>query len=87
MYTGAVSMTARLTVTRLRKELYRVIDRVLETGIPVEVERNGKRVVIAPVSGQVSKLANLKRRKGIVGDPEELVELKVGQWQEHRNLG
>jgi hypothetical protein len=33
-----------------------------------------------------SKLANLTRRKLIVGDPDELVDLKVWEWNEPRNL-
>jgi signal transduction histidine kinase len=34
----------------------------------------------------ISKLANLKKHKGIVGDPDELVQLQVGEWNESSNL-
>jgi hypothetical protein len=33
-----------------------------------------------------SKFAHLKRRKLIVGDPDELVDIKVGEWSEQQNL-
>ena len=33
-----------------------------------------------------SKLVKLRRRKLITGDPEELVQLKVGKWNEPNNL-
>ncbi len=33
-----------------------------------------------------SKLTNLPRRKLIVGDPDELVDLKVWEWNEPCNL-
>lgn len=76
----------KLNVTALRKQLYRVIDQVLKTGVPVEVERNGEKVVIMPAKAATSKLANLKPRKGIAGDPDALVDLKVGEWREPRDL-
>jgi len=44
--------------------------------------------MIKPVSVVTgySKLAKLKRRKLIIGEPEELVSLKVGEWNETGNL-
>ena len=72
-----------LSVTALRQNLFRIVDRVLETGVAVEIDRHGKRLVLAPKEPR-SKLANLKRRQVIVGDPEELVSLKVGQWHEEK---
>ena len=36
------------SITALRADLYRLLDRVLETGMPIEVERNGRRLRIAP---------------------------------------
>lgn len=35
--------------TELRRDIYRVLDRVLETGQPVEIERGGRRLRIVPV--------------------------------------
>jgi len=75
-----------INLTTLRKRLYRVVDQVLETGVPVEIERNGKKLLIIPVDQPVSKLANLERRHGIVGNPDDLVAIKAGEWRELRNL-
>ena len=75
-----------LNLTTLRKRLYRVVDQVLETGVPVEIERRGRKLLIIRADQPVSKLARLKRRHGIVGDPDDLVEVKVGEWHELRNL-
>jgi hypothetical protein len=74
------------SLTALRKQLYRVVDCVLETGVPVEIERKGQKLLLIPAQKTVSKLANLKKRKGIVGDPDDLVQLRVGEWNESDNL-
>lgn len=74
------------SLTALRKQLYKVVDHVLESGIPVEIERKGQKLLLIPAQKPVSKLANLKRRKGIVGDPDDLVQLRVSEWNESDNL-
>ncbi|HIL98739.1 MAG TPA: type II toxin-antitoxin system prevent-host-death family antitoxin, partial [Pseudomonadales bacterium] len=38
----------RYSVSKLRADLFRVLDRVLATGVPVEIERNGKILKIIP---------------------------------------
>ena len=37
-----------LSASKLRANVYRLLDEVLETGKPLEIERNGKTLVIAP---------------------------------------
>lgn len=67
-----------LTASKLRANVYRLLDEVLETGTPLEIERNGKLLVIAPKDEekQGSKLDNLPRREwAIVGDPDELIHM------------
>ncbi len=67
-----------LTASKLRANVYRLLDEVLETGTPLEIERNGKLLVIAPKEAKKkgSKLDNLPRRKGfIIGDPDELIHI------------
>ena len=31
-----------VTASKLRENIYRILDQVLETGVPVEIERRGK---------------------------------------------
>lgn len=66
-----------LTASKLRANVYRLLDEVLETGEPLEIERNGEILVIAPKEKKRgSKLENLPRRKGfIIGDPDELIHI------------
>ncbi len=69
-----MSETKPLTASQLRADVYRVLDRVLATGEPVEIVRRGARLrIVKPDTGR--RLADLPRRPVIVGDPEELVEL------------
>ena len=63
-----------ITVTKLRSDLYRVIDGVIRKGVPVEVELRGRKVRIVPAE-PCDKLANLTKRPGvIVGDAGRLVQ-------------
>lgn len=72
-----------ITSTKLRTNLYKIIDKVIATGNPVEIEHHGHIVkIIAEVPK--SKLANLTQHPGTIGgDPEELVHLDWYQeWSE-----
>jgi hypothetical protein len=64
-----------ITASALRANVYRLLDEVLESGRPLEIERKGKIVVIAPKQAQ-SIWDRLPRREGaIVGDPDELIHM------------
>lgn len=69
----------RYSVSRLRADLFRVLDRILETGVPVEIERKGKILKIVPEE-PADKLANIKPHPEYMKcDPESLVHL---DWSE-----
>jgi hypothetical protein len=63
-----------LKASTLRENIYRILDEVIETGVPVEIERRGKILKIVPGEPK-SKLANLQERPYLLTDPEELVHL------------
>ena len=63
-----------LTASKLRENIYKILDQILETGVPVEIERDGKLLRISTVEPP-SKLENLRPRKFLRGDPEDLVHL------------
>ncbi len=75
-------MKKRLTASKLRENVYRILDRVSETGEAVEILRNGKVLHIVPGEPvreserpRSSKLEKLVKRSIISGDPEDLVHL------------
>lgn len=75
-----------ITPSELRANLYRLLDEVLETGVPLEIERRGRhlRIVADP---PVSRLDRLVPHPGtIIGDPEDLVEMDwSGYWNPDPN--
>ena len=61
-----------ISATKLRSNLYRVIDDVIRKGVPVEVELRGRKVFIVPAEPP-DKLAKLVKRPGVIlGDPGRL---------------
>jgi hypothetical protein len=73
-----------ISASKLRADVYRLLDEVLETGQPLEIERNGKTLVIAPKEEQ-SIWDRLPQNKGyIVGDPDELIHI---DWSSEWNPG
>ncbi|MGH3929537.1 MAG: hypothetical protein ACRDTF_06125 [Pseudonocardiaceae bacterium] len=71
-----------VTASALRQNIYRLLDEVLETGVPLEIERKGKRLQIVPERPR-SKLDRLVPHPGsIIGDPEELIHL---DWSKYWN--
>ena len=51
-------MMKRVTPTELRGNLFNLLDEILSTGIPLEIDRGGKRLRIVPVE-KIDKLQNL----------------------------
>ena len=72
----------KVTATQLRQDIYGILDRVLKTGVPVEITRRGRVLRIVP-DHTPSKLDRLKRRPGLIGDPESIVHLDwLKEWSE-----
>lgn len=67
-------MRKPMTATELRKDIYRVLDDVLETGIPQEVTRGSRTLMLVPVGGRRLRLGDLPRREALNCTPDELVE-------------
>jgi hypothetical protein len=51
-------MMKSVTPTELRGNLFNLLDEILSTGIPLEIDRGGKRLRIVPVE-KIDKLQNL----------------------------
>ena len=72
-----------MTASALRRDIYRILDHVIETGEPVIVERKGRRIRITAESAP-SRLDSLVRRPDVVvGDSGDFVHLDwSSEWTE-----
>jgi hypothetical protein len=70
------------SATRLRANLYQVLREVLDTGVPVEVELNGRRLKIVPEhpGGKLDKLE--PHPEALACDPDLIVSL---DWSDDLN--
>lgn len=65
-----------ITASKLRQDVYRILDEVLATGEPVEIERKGRVLRIVSEEPRPSRLAAMEPRPDlIIGDPEDLVHI------------
>jgi hypothetical protein len=61
-----------VNASTLRENIYRLLDQVLESGQPLDIERKGKLLRVIPVP-EPSKMARLVRHECLRGDPEGIV--------------
>jgi hypothetical protein len=74
----------RVTASKLRENVYRILDEAIATGVPVEVVRKGAVLRIVPEK-RASKLSRLKKRRGFVGDPDDVLHVDwLKEWSELR---
>ncbi len=70
-----------MTASQLRQNIYRALDQVLETGVPLEIERKGKTLRIVPAAPR-NKLDNLKPRDCLRGNPEDIIDIDwLREWR------
>lgn len=71
-----------LTASKLRSDVYNILDRILETGEPVTIERNGRTLTISatPVTNKLDRLVT--HPDTMNGDPDDFVEIDWSdEWQ------
>ena len=77
----------RITASKLRRSLYRILDEAIETGVPVEVVRKGAILRIVPEKpvSRLAKLEKMKKRDIFVGDPDDLLGMDWSvYWSENQ---
>jgi prevent-host-death family protein len=72
-----------ITITELRSNIYNLLQEVLDTGIPLEINKGGQKLRIAPVQ-PADKFANMVYRPDVVnGNPDDLVNI---EWEYNIDL-
>lgn len=63
----------------MRRNIYKLLDEVIETGVPLEIERKGQTLRIVPEE-RLSKLGRITGREDfLVGDPDDIIHM---DWSE-----
>jgi hypothetical protein len=63
-----------ITASTLRGNIYRLLDEVLETGQPLEIERKGSLLRIVPEK-RLAKMSTLIKHPCLQVDPESIVHI------------
>ena len=70
-----------ITASKLRQDVYQLLDSVLETGQPLEVKRKGRILRITPEPDAESRLSKLRSHPTLTCDPEDIVHMDWSdQW-------
>ncbi len=64
----------KVTASKLRENVYRILDQVLQSGTPVEIQRKGRTLKIVSEESP-KKMSRLIRRNIIQGRAEDLIHL------------
>jgi hypothetical protein len=71
-----------ISASALRGNIYKLLDQVLASGQPLEIERKGRLLKIIPEK-QSAKFDKLVQHKCLTGDPESIVHLDwSGEWHD-----
>ena len=73
-----------LKITNLRKNIFSVFDEAANTGRPIEIEKNGEIFTLLPPVRK-SKLSNLKNRKLVAGNSDDIDKQQVWEWNPDDN--
>ncbi|MGI0480251.1 type II toxin-antitoxin system prevent-host-death family antitoxin [Geminocystis sp. CENA526] len=72
-----------ITPTELKNNINSLLEEVLTTGIPIEINKEGKLLLISPIH-KTDKLQKLVYRSQVIqGNPDDLVNI---QWKDEVNL-
>jgi PHD/YefM family antitoxin component YafN of YafNO toxin-antitoxin module len=63
-----------ITASKLREDVYNLVDQVLESGRPLVIERKGRRLILMPERKE-KKLSRLIKREILKGTLDSIVHL------------
>ena len=68
-------MPQHVSSENMQEDIFQVLDKVLSTGVPVEIERKGKHLLISPAEKHRKLDCLEKHPEFIVGNPDDLVHI------------
>ncbi len=75
-------MSSAISLNRFRSDTEQLLEKIIKTGMPLEIEYKGKKFIITAAERR-DKLANLEPHpECISGDPEDIVHIDwSGEWK------
>lgn len=68
-------MPQQVSYRNIEEDILKVLDEVLSTGVPVEIERKGRRLLISPAKKRRNLDCLEKHPEFVVGNPDDLVHM------------
>jgi hypothetical protein len=72
---GINKMPQQASDSNIRSQILGLLDKVIKTGVPVEIERKGKRLIISPAEKRRNLDCLEEHPDFIVGNPDDLVHI------------
>ncbi len=72
-----------MTLTELRRNIYRVVDELLRTGKTMEIQAKGRTVYLSSGQrgGKLDRLRKAARSRALQGNPEDIIHMEwEKQW-------
>jgi len=66
-------MPEQVSNLNIQNDIFQLLDKVIKTGVPVEIERKGKRLLISPAEKRRDLDSLEEHPEFIVGNPDDLV--------------
>lgn len=68
-------MPEQVSNLNIQNDIFQLLDKVIKTGVPVEIERKGKRLLISPAEKRRDLDSLEEHPEFIVGNPDDLVHI------------
>jgi len=68
-------MPQRVSDIDIQTDILRLLDKVIKTGVPIEIERKGKRLLISPSEKRRNLDCLEEHPEFITGNPDDLVHI------------
>ena len=68
-------MPEQVSNLNIQNDIFQLLDKVIKTGVPVEIERKGKRLLISPAEKRRDLDSLEEHPEFIAGNPDDLVHI------------
>ena len=68
-------MPEQVSNLNIQNDIFQLLDKVIKTGVPVEIERKGKRLLISPAEKRRDLDSLEDHPEFVVGNPDDLVHI------------